>query len=160
MQRFLTFALPLPRRQNACEAKTEQGQKLCIELGMLVLATWLQQSASSFLVCLSWLLLLLFFVAALLKTSSHEKHARLNAKLFELCSASASQAKCLRSGGRASSNNFALSLACCSWPLGFSGVPEPSIAALARCTCCTRCNKKTTDEVHDAFCPSLFPSPR
>ena len=53
MQSCLTFALSLPRKQNACEAETEQGQKLRIELGMLVLAAWL---ASFFLVCLLWLL--------------------------------------------------------------------------------------------------------
>ncbi len=56
MQSFLTFALSLPGRPNACEAETEQGQKLRIELGMLVLATWLQRGASSFRVCLLWLL--------------------------------------------------------------------------------------------------------
>ena len=36
-----------------------------------------------------------------LKTSSQEEHARLSTKLFELCSASASQALCLRGKGRA-----------------------------------------------------------
>ena len=36
-----------------------------------------------------------------LKTSSQEEHARLGTKLFELCSASASQALCLRGKGRA-----------------------------------------------------------
>ena len=36
-----------------------------------------------------------------LKTSSQEEHARLSTKLFELCSASASQALCLRGRGRA-----------------------------------------------------------
>ena len=36
-----------------------------------------------------------------LKTSSQEEHARLSTKLFELCSASASQALCLRGRGKA-----------------------------------------------------------
>ena len=41
-----------------------------------------------------------------LKTSSQEEHARLSTILFELCSASASQALCLRGRGRAKLKEF------------------------------------------------------
>ena len=50
---------------------------------------------------LLWLVRLLFSVAALLKTCNQEEQARLSTKLCELCSASTSQAKCLRGRGRA-----------------------------------------------------------
>ena len=77
---------------------------------MLLLATWLRRGASSFFVCLPWLLLLLFFVDALLKTSSQEEHAKPSAELFELCFVSASQAQCLRIGDRAQLDKFSTRL--------------------------------------------------
>ena len=118
--------MPAKRGQSKLE-------KLCTALGMLVLSTWLQRGASSFLVCLPWLLLLLVFVAALMKTSSQEEHTRLNAKIILSFALSLPRRQnACEEGTEQSSTNFALSLACCSWPLGFNGVPDVSIGDQAR----------------------------